>query len=432
VIEVEAVTMPGATTRFCKTWWPIYADDPQWVPPLIFERKEFFDPKKNPYFNNAEVAYFIARQGGRDVGTIAATVDQNQLETEPGLGLFGFFEFIDDTDVAKALFDAACEWLREKGMRRMRGPFNLSPNHEFGLLVDGFDTPPCIANPHNLPYYATIYESLGLVGVKDWFAYWMDNDGPAPKTISRIAQRYMDRNPKFSIRPVDKKNWAREIELVYEIYQDAWEHNWGHVSLTKEEFWFAAKGLKQVVEPDLCFFALIDGKEVGVSVTLPDYNQVAKKMNGRLFPFGWWHFLRGRGKIDTLRIFILGIKQEYQRLPLGAPLYLRTWEAGMARNVRGAEASLILEDNVRMRGALEKLGAYVYKTYRSYEYPLEEGVTIGEPPAEAEPAEEAAPAEAAPAEAPESETTSDGAPASSVSDDAGPMEATPTDSPSGA
>ena len=396
MIEIEAVTMPGATKRFCKTWWPIYADDPQWVPPLIFERKEFFDPKKNPYFHNAETAYFIARRNGRDVGTIAATVDQMQLAEEEGLGLFGFFEFVDDTDVAKALFDAACDWLRAKGMTRLRGPFNLSPNHEFGLLVDGFDTPPCIANPHNRAYYHDIYEALGLVGVKDWYAYWMDA-GPAPKTIERIAKRFMDRTPAFTMRPVDKGNWKREIELVYEIYQDAWEHNWGHVSLTKDEFWFAAKGMKQIIEPDLCFFAMMDGKEVGCSVTLPDYNQVAKKMDGKLFPFGWWHFLTQRRKIDTLRIFILGIKKEYQRLPLGAPLYLKTWEAGLARNVRGAEASLILDDNHRMRGALEKLGATVYKTYRSYELALVEGELIGEEreKAEKEAAEKAADADKA-------------------------------------
>ncbi len=375
MVEVEAVEMPGAAKRFCKAWWPIYETDPHWVPPLIFERKQFFDPKKNPYFQVAEVKYFIATRNGRDVGTIAATVDRNLHEHEPGVGMFGFFEFIDDVEVAQALFDTACAWLREMGMERARGPFNLSPNHEFGLLVDGFDTDPCVANPHNSAYYPGIYEQIGLISVKDWFAYWMDN-GPIPKTIERIAKRFMDRNQELSIRTVDVSRWDEEIELVYEIYMDAWEHNWGHVGLSREEFLFSAEGLKQIIDPKLCFFAYMGDEVAGMSVTLPDYNQVAKKMNGSIFPFGWWHYLTGRSKIDALRIFVLGIKQKYQRLPLGAPLYLKTWEAGMGMAIRGAEASLILEDNVRMRGALEKLGARVYKTYRSYEFPLVEGLSI--------------------------------------------------------
>ena len=366
MVEIEVVEMPGAAKRFCKVWWPIYADDPHWVPPLIAERKDFFNPKKNPYFKLADVRFFIAKRDGRDVGTIAATVDRNLHEHEPGMGMFGFFEFTRDEEVAGKLLEAARSWLASQGMHRMRGPFNLSPNHEFGLLVDGFDTDPMIANPHNRDYYHDMYVAIGLVGVKDWYAYWMDK-GEVPKGIEAIAERFMKRTPDFHMRKVDLSRWKQEIELVYDIYMDAWEHNWGHVGLTEEEFWFAAGNLKQVVNPDLCYVAYMGDKVAGCSVTLPDFNQVAKKMNGHIFHFGWYHFLTGRKKIDALRVFILGIKQEYQRLPLGAPLYLKTWQEGKKLNIRGAEASLILEDNVRMRGALEKLGARIYKTYRSYE-----------------------------------------------------------------
>ena len=366
MVEIEAVQMPAAATRFCKAWWPIYADDPHWVPPLLSERKDFFNPKKNPYFKLADVQCFIARRDGKDVGTIAATVDRNLNAHEPGMGMFGFFEFLRDAEVAGALLQAARNWLSSTGMTRMRGPFNLSPNHEFGLLVDGFDTDPCIANPHNRDYYGPMYEQLGLVGVKDWYAYWMDK-GETPKGLEAIANRFMTRTPEFRMRKVDLSRWKQEIELVYEIYTDAWEKNWGHVGLTEEEFWFAAGNMKPIINPDLCYFAYMGDKVAGCSVTLPDFNQVAKKMNGRILPFVWWHFLTGRKKIDALRVFILGIKQEYQRLPLGAPLYLKTWAEGKKLPIRGAEASLILEDNVRMRGALEKLGARIYKTYRSYE-----------------------------------------------------------------
>ncbi len=363
---------------FCKVWWPIYTDDPHWVPPLLLERKRFFDPKQNPFFANADVQCFIASRDGRDVGTIAATVDHTQQESDSGLGLFGFFEFIDDPSVSRALFDAACAWLTERGMTSIRGPFNFSSNHEFGLLVDGFDTDPCIANPHNSAYYVDHYEALPLTKIMDWFAYWLDNDGPTPDRISRIGERFLKRRPDITLRKVDLRHAEREAALMYEIYNDAWEDNWGHVHLSLEEFEFSVKNMKDIVNPDLIWFAYVGDECAGFTITLPDFNQVAKKMNGRLFPFGWWHFLRGRSRIDTLRVFVLGIRRKYQKLPLGAPLYMKTWEEGRKMGVRGAEASLILEDNHRMRGALEKLGGRVYKTYRTYERPLGEAAPSAE------------------------------------------------------
>ena len=365
-IQVHPVSFPKDTVSFCKSWWSIYADDPQWVPPLLMDRKEFFHPNKNPYFKSADIQGFKAVSEGKTVGTIVAVVDRELQRTEPGVGLFGFFEFIDDPDVSKALFNAACEWLEGNGMTCARGPYNLSPNHEFGLLVDGFDTPPMIANPHNRDYYASHYESAGMTGIMDWYAYWMDK-GPVPPKIARIAQRILDRNDQITLRKIDLSNFESEARLFWDIYNDAWEDNWGHVHITEEEFWFMAKNLKMVINPDLCWFAYVGDEVAGASITLPDYNQVAKKMNGRLLPFGWWHFLTGRSKIDALRVFVLGIKREYQKLALGAPLYLKTWEEGQKLNIRGAEASLVLETNHRMRGALEKLGARVYKTYRTYE-----------------------------------------------------------------
>jgi hypothetical protein len=309
----------------------------------------------------------MAFRDGKPVGTIAATFDRELQKTEPGMGLFGFFEFVDDPDVARALFGAATAWLGSKGCTRVRGPSNFSSNHEFGLLIDGFDTPPMIANPHNLAYYQRIYEEhLGLTKAMDWFAYWMDK-GPVPPTIEKLANRFMERHPNVEVRPMDLSRFEEEVAIVKDIYNDAWEDNWGHVHMTDAEMDFMAKGLKQVLDPRLCFVATVDGKPAAVSITLLDYNQVAKKMNGRLFPFGWFHFLRERRRISALRIFILGVKREHQKLALGAPLYLATWHAGMKMDIRGAEASLILETNHRMRGALEKLGARIYKTYRTYE-----------------------------------------------------------------
>jgi len=363
-VEIRPIQLPRDTVAFVKAWWPIYADDPLWVPPLIFERKDFFNPKKNPYHQHADIQCFMAWKDGKPVGTISAQVDHAYQEIEAGIGFFGFFEFIDDEEVAQGLMDAACAWLREQGMEEARGPFNFNTNHEFGCLIDGFDTPPAIANPHNREYYPRIYEAIGMDKSKDWYAYWLDNEGGVPDRIRRISDRFEQRHPEVTIRKLSKKDFPAEKDRVHEIYDDAWSDNWGHSHMSPAEFEFMANGVKQLLDPDLAYIAFVGDEPAAVAITLPDYNQVVTKMNGRLFPFGWWHFLFGRSAITQIRVWILGVKLKYQHLPLGAPLYVRTWDEGSKRNITGAEASLILEDNHRMRGALEKLGARVYKTYR--------------------------------------------------------------------
>lgn len=369
-VDVRAIRLPEDAPAFIKAWWPIYENDPHWVPPIIAERKAFLDPGQNPYFAYGRVQCFLATRDGDPVGTIAATIDANLQTSDPGMGMFGFFEFVDDVEVAQALFSAACDWLAQNGMTKVRGPFNLTTNHEFGLLVDGFDTDPAIANPHNSAYFPAIYDALGLRGVMDWYAYWIDKQ-PLPERIKRVGERFMERHPEVSLRKLDMSRYDEEVELFFEVYTDAWESNWGHIPLSQEEFRFAAANMKQVLNPDLCWFAFVDGEVAGAAVTLPDANQVAKKMNGRIFPFGWWHFLTGRRKIDAIRVFVLGVRHKFQRLPLGAPLYINTWEEGLKLPIRGAEASLVLDNNTRMRGALEKLGGRIYKTYRTYEYDLQ-------------------------------------------------------------
>ena len=368
-VEVRAVSFPKDTVRFVKTWWPIYKDDPHWVPPLVFERKAFFHPQKNPSYEQATVQPFIAYKDGKAVGTIAACHDVVLEEHIPGMGSFGFFEFIDDVEVARALLEAAKDWLRDRGLQRVMGPYNFSSNHEFALLVDGFDTDPCILNPHNSAYYPGIYAQIGLEPNMTWYAYWMDY-GPEPPRIARIAKRLLKRKPNIVIRDVDMSRWDEEIATLREVYNDAWHDNWGHTPISEKEFFHMANQTKDLVATDLCYVVEVDGQPVGVSITYPDYNQLVKKMNGGLFPFGWYHWLFRRRTVNKLRVFILGVKKDFQHLPIGAPMYARTWEAGTVRKVIGAEASLILHNNVGMRGALEKMGAYVYKTYQSFETKL--------------------------------------------------------------
>ena len=368
-VEVHALTMPRDAARFVRSWWKIYEDDPQWVPPLVFERKRFFDPKRNPYHAVADTQCFLATRDGKPVGTIGAAVDHNYQENDPGGGFFGFFEFPDDPAVSRALFDAACDWLREKGMSRALGPFNFNTNHEFALLVDGFDTPPMVANPHNGPWFERHYLELGLRPVMDWYAYWLEAGEIDPR-ITRIANRTLRRHPEITVRNVDMKRFDEEVALLHGIYDDAWEHNWGHVKMERAEFEYLAAGFKAFIDPRFVFIVEISGEAVGLAVSFPNMNRVAKKMKGGLFPFGWFHFLTGRRRLQEIRIFMLGVKQEYQSLPLGALLYAKTWEAGLAAGIQCGEASLVLENNQKMRGPLEKMGARVYKTYRSYEIDL--------------------------------------------------------------
>ncbi len=368
-VEVRPVSMPRDAAAFVRCWWPIYRDDPHWVPPLVFERKRFFDPAVNPYHRVAETRCFMAFRNGEAVGTIGAAVDRNYQREDPGAGFFGFFEFPDDEEIPAALFEAACEWLRARGMERALGPFNFNTNHEFGLLVDGFDSDPMVANPHNGTWFEKHYRALGLEPVMDWYAYAFE-PGEIDERIVRIANRTLDRHPEVRVRNVDMKRFDEEVAILHAIYDDAWEHNWAHVKMERAEFEYLAQGFRSFIDPRFVFIVEVGEEAVGLSVTFPDMNQVVKKMKGGLFPFGWYHFLAGRRRIDQLRIFMLGVRQDFQKLPLGSLLYAKTWEAGMAAGVRFGEASLILENNHKMRGPIEKMGGRIYKTYRNYEKKL--------------------------------------------------------------
>lgn len=370
-VEVTAISLPRETKRFVETWFDIYSDEPHWVPPLYFERKRFFDPTQNPYFEVAEVAYFIARRDGRDVGTIAVSIDAVYQDHEPGTAFFGFFEFVDDEEVAGALLGAAREWSIDRGMTRLIGPFNFNTNHEFGLLVDGFDDDPLVANPYNAAWYPRVYEAIGLRKAMDWYAYHCDAEMAGIQKMIKVSNRMMSRHPEICVRPLEIARFDEEVERVRAIYRDAWEENWAHVRVTDEEFDFIAGGLKQLIDPDLCFVAEVGDRVAAISVTLPDFNQVVKRMKGRVLPFGWVHVLRKKKLMNRVRVFMLGVAPEFQSLPLGAALYARTFEVALGKGYRYGEASLILENNTRMRGALEKMGARIDKTYRNYEIALQ-------------------------------------------------------------
>jgi GNAT superfamily N-acetyltransferase len=333
------------------------------------------DPAKNPFFEHAEARYLLAKRDGRVVGRIAAIENRAHNEFQGDrVGFFGFFESIDDASVARALFDVAAAWLRERGLTVMRGPASFSTNDEVGLVVDGFDKPPTLMMPHNPRYYVGLVEDCGFVKAKDLLVYQStrahdDFDGPLMTRIRHggdlLAKRY-----GVTVRTLEMKHFDEGVALIKEIYNRAWERNWGFVPFTDHEIDHLAAQLKQVVVPELVVFAFRREEPIGFAVALPDLN-VALKHNpsGRLFP-GILKILWAARKINRLRIALLGTVREWRGKGIDVLLYRHLWERGYAKGFNWGEGGWILEDNTPMNNGLERLGFVVYKTYRLYDRPL--------------------------------------------------------------
>lgn len=364
---------PAASGRdmraFLRLPWQIYAGDSVWVPPLLQDVKTLLNRDKHPFHEHADVEYFLARRDGRVVGRIAAII--NHLHNDfhgDKVGFFGFFECEDNADTAHALLATAEDWVAEHGMTTIRGPANFSSNEELGLLVDGFDDPPQIMMTYNPRYYEGLIEGAGYAKSKDLLAYTMYGMEPPPRLVrgvERIAVR-----KGISVRPLDMKRFDDEVALLKDIYNSAWEQNWGFVPMTDGEFQLMAKQLKPVVNPKLVLFAEVKGEPAGFAIGLPDFNQALQHINGRLLPFGLFKVLWYQRSISRVRIITLGLKPGFRRTGLDALLYLRLWKEGVAAGYPEGEGSWILEDNWEMRHGLEHLGARVYKTYRLYDKSL--------------------------------------------------------------
>jgi GNAT superfamily N-acetyltransferase len=354
--------------------WKINARDPVWVPPLRKIFNELLDRENHPFHQHADVALFVAERGGEIVGRIAATANYRANEFQGNTtGYFGLFECIDDDAVGHALLERAAAWLKAKGLTAMQGPFNLSTNDELysgGVLIDGFDTPPVFMMGHNPPYYQRLVEGAGFEKAKDLLAYWLPHNQPPQRLLDGIDR--LGKREGWRTRPVNMKRFKEEVGIVMGVYNSAWERNWGFIPMTEAEFDGMAKEFKPVVDPNLVIIAeTSDGEPIGFMLALPDINQAIRPLkNGRLFPFGFLKFLWHKRRIRTARLLTLGMKPGYQRSGIGAALYLKCFQQGAENGYQNAEASWILEDNGPMRQALEKIGAYVYKTYRVYERPL--------------------------------------------------------------
>ena len=371
-VTVRPVTGSAEQDKFIKLPWSIYRDDSAWVPPLLMDVRAVLNPRKHPIHKHCTMQSFLAWRGRTPVGRITAIVNDihNKFHDEQ-LGFIALFECIDDQTVADALFSAAEAWLRDRGMTAARGPMALSTNEELaspGVLIDGFHTPPSILMGHTPRYYAPLFVNAGYGKAKDLLAYWVPGDDVAGR-IEQTADRLMKRN-RLTIRALDMKRLDEEVATIQRIYNTAWERNWGFIPMSGDEIEYMAKQLKPVVNPNLCGMAEVDGEAIGFILGLPDYNQALKHVDGRLAPLGIFKLLWHRRRIDAIRVITLGLRPEYRGKGIDALLILHVFREAKKVNMARGECSWILEDNMPMRLAIEKIGGTAYKTYRVYEKPL--------------------------------------------------------------
>ncbi len=366
-IDIYLVENRKQLSRFIRFPWTIYRADRYWVPPLIGEQKKLFIPEKNPFYGHAEVALFLAERAGQAVGRIAAIVNRAHNEFYGDkTGFFGFFESIDDQDVSDRLFEAAGGWLRQKGMDCIRGPMNFSTNEACGLLVEGFDSSPVIMMTYNPPYYVRLVEENGFYKAKDLLAFWLGTSQPVPERVLKIAEK-VSQEHKICLRPLNMKRFDEEVERIKLIYNQAWSRNWGFVPMGDEEFYHTAVNLKRIAVPELLLLAEIGGEPAAFSVTVPDYNQALKRINGRLDPVSLMKLLWYSRRVNQLRLILLGIRAGYRKRGIDSLLYTETFKIAKRLGYIGGEISWILEDNILIIKGIETMGGKLYKRYRIYD-----------------------------------------------------------------
>lgn len=375
-ITIRPVSGKTGKQAFLDVPFAIYRDDPNWVAPLYLERFEHLDPKKNPYFQHAEVQLFVAERDGKPVGRISAQDDRLRRATHNDtIGQFGFLEAPDDPAVFAGLFAAAEAWLRQRGATAAQGPFNFSINDEMGCLIAGFDTPPNMMMGHARPYYGSRIEEQGYAKAKDVIAYRYYCARGLPRPMQVTYER-ASKEPDIEVRPLDKKHLERDLGIIIDIFNDAWSANWGFVPFTREEMVALGNNLKMLVAGDYIAIASYRGEPAAMAVSLPNINDWIKGLDGRLLPFGWarvlWHLFARPPQ--SVRMPLMGVRRQYHGTVLGSALALSVIERLRRYHVdRGtalSELSWILEDNMPMRRLIESLGAEPYKTYRIYEKSL--------------------------------------------------------------
>jgi GNAT superfamily N-acetyltransferase len=371
-VEIRPVRSRRELSTFIKLPWRLYRNEPNWVAPLVSELKKRLDQRKNPFFEHAEAQYFLAYRDGRPIGRISAHVDRNFNEFQDNKwGLFGWFECEDDAEAARALLDTAEGWLRERGRDRMVGPMDFTTNDEIGVLIAGHEYRPIILCPWHHPYYQRLFEQdAGMEKAMDLYMWSLHVTGRehVHPAIWQAADR-LESDHGIVCRNFRKKDLQDEVTRFLEVYNSAWERNWGFVPLNEEEVRHYAKDLKPVLDENWAMVAehKDTGEVVGAALTLPDFNQVLARLNGRLLPFGWLTALRAKSKIDAVRVFALGVKPEYQHTGVAARFYQMHFDAAELTPQKGGEMGWILETNTAMNRAMEGMGGQIKRRYRVYE-----------------------------------------------------------------
>lgn len=368
-IKIVAPVSRRDKKRFLLFPWEIYKNDPYWIPPLLASEKGLVGYAKEPFYERNQIQTFLAVRDGKVVGRIAAILNVGHLERyNDKVGFFGFYESIDDQAVADALFAAAADWLKERGCETMRGPMNPSMNHTVGLLIEGFDSSPFFMMTYNPAYYERLFESVGFAKSQDLYAFLGKID-MLPKvrerylrTVEMIEERY-----DVKLRPLDKKNFEADVRMFLDIYNKSLSSTWGFVPFSDAELREMAASMKYLMVPELAIAAEIDGKTVGATFCLPDYNPRIKAINGRLFPFGFLKLLRKRSEIKKMRIISANVLPEFQMTGLGLVLLNALVPKTLEWGIQEAEFSWVLESNQYSRGSLEKAGTIRNKVYRVYD-----------------------------------------------------------------
>jgi GNAT superfamily N-acetyltransferase len=377
-IEIREHRLGGAIDDFVRFPNELFADDPAYIAPLELEVRDRLNPKKNPFFEHAEATLFTAVRDGRVVGRCSAQIDREHLRLHgDDAGFFGFLDTIDDQEVATALLRAAESWLRGRGVRVVRGPFSLSINEEAGCLVDGFEHPPVMMMPHHRRHQGALIEGAGYAKCKDLISWRYVVEQPPPR--AKRAWAAIDAMPEVAFRSVDKRNMQDEVEKVVEIFNDAWQHNWGFIPATPAEVRKMAEDMKLLLDENIAFFATIDGREVACCVCLPNLNEATRDLGGKLFPFGAFKLLY-RLKVKppkSARLLILGIRTELRGKKrygaLSTAMYAELARRGIENGYEWAELGWTLEDNHPINLGIKAMRGTPRKRYRVYERRLDIG-----------------------------------------------------------
>lgn len=366
---------PGDIADFMKVADVVYRDDPSWIPPLDMELKDRLTPGKNPFWGHASGTLFTAWRNGRLVGRISAQIDREHLRVhDDGAGFFGFFDTLDDQEVATALVERAADWLRERGMKVMRGPFSLSINEDVGLLVEGFEHPPVLATPHSREWQGRLAEGAGLEKIKDTLGWYYKVEEP-PKRAQR-AWEQIQALPEVRFRSVNPSKMRQELDHLMRIFNDTWRDNWGFVPTTEAETEKVAQDMRLIIDPDLAFFAEIKGEPMGMVICLPNLNELAHDFDGKLFPFNWAKLLYRLkiAKPKSARLMMLGIDPRLRGVKrygaLSTAMYAELAYRGLETKYEWAELGWTLEDNKPINLGIKAMRGKVYKTYRVYEQAL--------------------------------------------------------------